>query len=555
MVDMEKILQIEKDMLAPGGFFEVHEEKVLGEEMPVFKGRFPSLRSVVEASINFGDKEYIVYEDRRLTFAEHYSRVCAFARVLKEDYGICKGDRVAILGSNKPEWIITFWAAVSIGAIAVGLNGWWVADEVMWSLGDCEPKLLVGDKRRLARIKDEDPGIPVLTMEDDVQKLVRERKSDQLPGAEIHGDDAACILYTSGTTGRPKGAVLTHTGMSNSLVTQFFHGFRLLQINDTPPAENPAALYTNPLFHVSGLHAGAMVGLASGLKTVWTEGRFDPEKALDLIKTEKINAWSPMMTVAHRFATFAEEKGITVPEITSLGNGGAPMAEALLNKLRKVFPNASHSLALGYGMTESNAMGAINFGKEFEEKPLSSGRPMPTVAVEIRDIDGKKAGIGESGEIFIKSPMVMREYWNKSEATAQTILHGRWLATGDYGSIDEDGHVTINTRARDLILRGAENIYPVEIEHRLCEHPGVMEVAVLGVDNPEYGQEVKAFVVPNTGQALEEAELADWVGQKLAAYKVPTLWEIRSAPIPKTALGKMMKHLLVSDKVNPFVEE
>ena len=555
MTDMEKTLQIEKDMLAPGGFFEVHEEKVLGEEMPVFKGRFPSLRSVVEASVNFGDKDYIVYENRRITFAEHHRQVCALARVMKEEYGIGKGDRVGILGSNKPEWIVTFWAAVSIGAIAVGLNGWWVTDEIMWSLGDCEPKLLVGDRRRLARIKDEDPGIPVLTMEDDIQRLIRENPAEELPGAEIHGDDAAIILYTSGTTGRPKGAVLTHTGISNCLVAQFFHGFRLLQINDTPPPENPAALYTNPLFHVSGLHSGAVVGLASGTKTVWTEGRFDPEKVLHLIRSEKVNAWSPMMTIAHRFAAFAEERGITVPEITTLGNGGAPMPVALLKKLREVFPNANASLALGYGMTECNAIATINFGREFEDKPLSSGRPMPTVEVEIRDINGEKVPTGGSGEIFIKSPMVMREYWNKSEATAQTILHGRWLATGDYGSIDRDGHMTINTRARDLILRGAENIYPVEIEHRLCEHQDVLEAAVLGVDHPEFGQEVKAFVVPKPGQVLREAELADWVGKKLAAYKVPSLWEIRNDPIPKTALGKMMKHLLVSDGPNPFIAD
>jgi len=555
MSDLEKILAIEKALCAPGSHFEIVPGKVMGTDIPVFKNCFPNLRAMLQMSAHFGDKIYIVYEGRRISYAEHLKAVASVAKALAEKYGVKKGDRVAILGSNKPEWIMTFWAAVSLGAIPVGLNGWWVTEEILWGLEDCDPKLLVIDRRRLARIEDRPPAIPMVVMEDDFQELTVYDPGAALPDTPIDGDDPAWIIYTAGTTGKPKGAVLTHQGFSGSVMIQQFHGARLMQLFQMAPPENPAVLVTSPLFHVSGMHAGAVQGMASGLKTVWMEGRFDPAKAYELILSEKVNAWAPVVSLMHRFVQWAEKEDITVPQLGSMGNGGAPMPKALLQRLIRIFPNVVHSLALGYGSTECNAVATMNFGQEYIDKPFSSGRPLPTVEIQIRDLDGNEAPANTDGVIFIHSPILMREYWRRPEATAQTLLPGLWLATGDIGRIDDNGHLIINTRARDLILRGAENIYPVEIEHCIGEYSGVAEVAVVGVPHPELGQEVKAYVVPMPEITLTAEELTEWVSGKLAYFKVPAHWEFCKEGLPKNAVGKVMKHLLVSDDANPFEEE
>ena len=555
MKDMETVFEIEAALCGPGGFFETHEEVVMGEKMLVFKNRATSLRAVLEASAGFGDREYIIYDDRRITFAWHLKAVSSIAKALQEKYGIKKGDRVAILGSNKPEWIMTFWATVSLGAIAVGLNGWWVADEIMYGLEDSESKLLVGDEKRLARLGGVDVPVPVVTMETDFKSLVEYDTDAELSTYPINEDDPACILYTSGTTGRPKGAVQSHRNIIALIGIQLFHGFRLLQIRDIAPVEKPAGLFTSPLFHVSGLHAGAVISMATGMKTVWMDGRFDPKQAMELIKKEEIMAWSPMGTLAHRFVNHPDVGKYDLSGITSLGNGGAPMPKELQDDMRRVFPNAGDSMALGYGLTECTALATINFGDEYRQKPLSAGRPLPTIQIEIRDHDGNPVGKGIDGEIYTRSPLIMLEYWKQPEETAETIKDGRWLATGDIGKIDEDGHLIINSRARDLILRGAENIYPIEIELRLGAHPKVAEAAVVGVDHKELGQEVKAIIVPVTGAKLDVEELRAWSAETLASFKIPAHWEIRNSSLPKNAVGKIMKHLLDSSEENPFTEE
>jgi acyl-CoA synthetase (AMP-forming)/AMP-acid ligase II len=285
------------------------------------------------------------------------------------------------------------------------------------------------------------------------------------------------------------------------------------------------------------------------------EGRFDPEKAMQLMEKEGITAWAPMGTLAHRFVNHPNVNKYDFSNITSVGSGGAPISKELADSLKKVFPNASDSAAIGYGLTESTALATINFGEMFKEKPNSSGRPLPTVQVEIRNEAGEPVEKNIDGEIYIRSPLVMLEYWRRPVDTEKTILPGRWLATGDIGKIDDDGHLVINSRARDLILRGSENIYPVEIEHRLEAHPKVAESAVIGVDHEEFGQEVMAVIVPISGEQLNTQELSDWVAEKLAGFKVPAHWEIRSDPLPRNAMGKVMKHLLNSGEKNPFAEE
>ena len=313
-------------------------------------------------------------------------------------------------------------------------------------------------------------------------------------------------------------------------------------------------LVTSPLFHVSGLYAGAVITLATGIKSVWMKGRFDPVKAMQVIQNEKVTNWGPMGTVAYRFANHPHVKNYDLTSVASFGSGGAPMPKELQDRLREVFPQAADSAALGYGLTECTALATLNFGEEFMQKPHASGRPLPTVHVEIRDMNGAPQGEGVDGEIYIRGPVVMLEYWRRPEETAQSLVSGRWLRTGDIGRF-EDGHLVINSRARDLILRGSENIYPVEIENRLFAHPGVAEAAVVGVEHDELGQEVKAVVVPCAGVSVNTDELAAWVGETLSYYKVPSHWEIRQAPLPRNAVGKIMKHLLEGQEDNPFTEE
>jgi acyl-CoA synthetase (AMP-forming)/AMP-acid ligase II len=554
MRHLDRILEIETSLCRPDGPFPLDESVVLGERMQVFKNRASSLRDLIEVSEAFGEREYIIYEDRRITYADHRKAVASVAKALHEKYGVGKGDRVAILSANNPEWIITFWATVSLGAIAVGLNGWWVADEIVYGIEDSQPKVLVGDEKRLNRLKGISVPVPAIRIEQDFETLWQYDTAASLSTEPISEDDPACILYTSGTTGRPKGVVSSHRNITSLIGLQIFHGYRTLRCRDLAPPDAPTNLVTSPLFHVSGLYAGAVISLATGIKSVWMKGRFDPVRAMQLIQDEGVTNWGPMNTVAYRFVNHPRVGDYDLSSVTSVGSGGAPMPKELQDRLRTVFPHAGDSAALGYGLTECTALATLNFGKELEERPHSSGRPLPTVQIEIRDALGKPVGEGVDGEIHIRGPNVMLAYWGLPEDTAQTILPGRWLRTGDIGRL-EQGHLIINSRARDLILRGSENIYPAEIENRLLAHPDVAEAAVLGVDHEELGQEVKGIVVSHANAVLHPEELAQWVGETLAYYKIPAHWEIRTEPLPRNAVGKVMKHLLDREEDNPFTED
>jgi acyl-CoA synthetase (AMP-forming)/AMP-acid ligase II len=326
------------------------------------------------------------------------------------------------------------------------------------------------------------------------------------------------------------------------------------------PDETPApvlpmcALVTAPLFHLSGLFAGAIMYLGLGAKTVWRSGRFDPADVLRLIEKEKVTAWGALGNMAHRVVSHPDVGEYDLSSMQNVGSGGAPTSPELQRRIREVFPRGGANMGIGYGSSESVAVIASIGGRELEERPTSVGPIQACTEVEIRDPDGNVLPEGEEGEIFARSPYVMLEYWRNPEATAEAIRPGRWLATGDIGKLD-DGYLYINSRARDMILRAAENIYPAEIEHRLDEHPDVAEAAVLGVEHEELGQEVLAVVVPVAGRTLDVEELADFVGEKLAKYKVPAHWEIREEPLPRNAAGKVLKNVIAGDVENTFIEE
>ena len=551
----------EEQLTGPGGHFEVVEETVLGAPCLVMRNRPRSLRELLEKSAGFGDAPFMAFTSdgetyRRFTFAEHLRLVASTAEALRVDFGVEPGDRVAILGANSPEWIVTFWATVALGAVAVGLNGWWTEAEIRAGLADCAPKVLVVDAPRLARLEGRDAGVPVVEIETGFDALWHRYPDAALPDTPIAEDDPAVILYTSGTTGTPKGAVNTHRNVGAFLTGNFFSGARTMMTSPRPAGDQPpnCSMVTSPLFHVSGLHAAAVMAVAVGMRTVWLTGRFDPVTAMRVIESERVTAWGFTGTVLHRVVHHPDLERFDLTSLRTLGGGGSPIAPALQERAKQVMPHLRFSMAVGYGATETAALLTSNPGPEYEAHPDSVGRPYPTVEVEIRDPEGVAVPLGEEGEVCTRGPMIMPGYWNRPEATAESFWPGRWYRTGDVGRI-VDGRLYLASRKRDLIFRGGENVYPIEIEHRLEAHPDVLEAAVVGVDHPELGQEVKAYVVPVAGVAVTAEGLAAWCAETLAYYKVPAHFEIRTDALPRTPTGKVVKAALDDPGASGFTDE
>ncbi|MDP9334445.1 MAG: acyl--CoA ligase [Actinomycetota bacterium] len=565
----EAVTRVEATLLAEGAPFELVDVEVDGVIIRSFKNRIRTLRDLLVKSVDFGDNTYMLATDgvdeRRLSYAEHARLVASVATALHDRFGVQPGDRVAILGANRPEWVISFWAAISLGAVAVGLNGWSTGSEIRYFLDDCEPKALVADRKRIERLAGDDLGAPVVVMEDDFAELEAYAPAARFADApfadvQVEEDDPAIILYTSGTTGRPKGAINTHRNVTSYLMLNFYSGAKAAMLAPPPrPGDPPprphCQLVSSPLFHVSGLHSAAVMMLATGLKSVWLMGRFDPAVAMQVIERERCTGWSFTETVLHRMVNHPDVGKYDLSSITTVGGGGSPVAPSLIERTRRVFPNARHSVGIGYGQTECAALATLNNGQELIDFPMSVGRPLPTVELEIRDPLGAAVPEGIEGEVCVRGPMVMPGYWRRPEATAETIAPGRWLRTGDIGRM-QGGRLYLSSRKRDLIFRGGENVYPVEIEKRIEDHPDVEECAVIGVEHPELGQTVKAVLVPRPGHTVDVESVRTWCAAELAYYKVPEHWEVRSESLPRNAAGKILKDVLRDARADTgFVEE
>jgi acyl-CoA synthetase (AMP-forming)/AMP-acid ligase II len=487
--------------------YELTQEEVFGVPMTVFAERHRSLRELLDASLEFGDQDYVVDGGRRITYGEHHAAVGRVAAWLASR-GVGKGDRVAILGWNSIEWVTTFWASVSLGAIAVGLNAWWSPAELALAMADCEPTLVIDDMVEIAA-------------------AVADTKTVPLPDVPIDEDDPAVILYTSGTTGRAKGATHSHRNVIALVqAQQHLISQRLPPGMTLPPAR---ILNSTPLFHVAGLHNGVIAGMGVGSATIWQPGRFDAEKTLRLLESERCTSWATMPTTLWRGLHQPLAPQIDTSSLQHIGGGGAAWSPALQRKIREVF-GPQVTWGIGYGQTECTALATSASYAELQESPTSVGKPVATVEVKT----------DESGEILVRGPMVMLGYWRNDEATRAIIDDQRWLRTGDLGEI-RDGSLYLSTRRTDLILRGAENVYPAEIENCLEEHPAVDEVAVVGVPDDEFGQQVAAVIVPPAGLRVDEGELAAFVKERLAYYKVPSRWFIQDAPLPRTVTGKVIR--------------
>ena len=559
------IAEADAALTAPGGFFEIVTETVNGVEMGVVAGPHQSLRDLLAASANHGgdgSARYYLFDDgRSATFSENIDHAAAVAAALSQRYGVEPGDRVALLGSNQPGWIQALWGTVSAGAVAVAMNGWWKGDEISYGLELTGPKVLIADRRRLERL-DRDPGMPVIAMDPDpdaaatIDGLIGAHTGSPLPDCPIAVDDPAAILFTSGTTGRPRGTIQTQRNFFAYLTCAFMIGGRqfLRFPGETMDVGGPT-LACSPLFHVSGLHACAVMAVGAGFNHLWTTGRYDAEKILRLTEEHGIARWSGVTTQVWRLIEHPRLGEYDTSSVVSIGGGGSVWSPELQETCRTALPHARISVTIGYGLTESSGLATSAADDVLKAHPDSVGYPLPTVNVRITDDDGRELPEGEVGNICLFGPMVTPGYWNDPDATAATIRDG-WLRTGDYGYV-RDGLLFLVSRRSDLIIRGGENIYPTEIEQRLDAHPAVAESAVIGVEHRELGQEVKAVVVVADERPAEDLipELESWVADTLADIKVPAHWELRTEPLPRNATGKILKQVVQGDADYDFIEE
>ena len=542
--------QARHDLLGPGGPFELTTEPVLGCPHTVFARRPKTLRETLNRySADYRDLVFLASPDRSWTFRQALSHVDGLAVLLAERYGVRAGDRVAIVAANSAEYALLMWATVTLGAIVASLNGWWTGPELQAGIELTRPVLIAGDERRLARFdQDSMPErMPVRLLDGLAAEAEAYRGQVPAPPA-ISEDSPAVILFTSGTTGRPKGATLSHRNLINFGMVQMLSGAlsaaAVPGAGDPRPAEPPRqtiSILTSPMFHISGL-VGVFIngGFAHARLVFARPGAWDPAVYLALTEEHAVTAWSGVPTHFWRILRHPELDSYDVSSVVSVGAGGATFPPQLVRELHERFPNIR--LGSGYGMSESTGLGTFTGGDLFISVPDSAGPAQPTVEVQIRGDRGAVLGAGEIGQIHLRTPSIFLGYWEDPPATAAALDQERWYATGDYGAIS-DGMLYLQSRRRDLILRGGENIYPVEIENRLLEHARIDDAAVIGVDHPELGQELKAFIVRSPGARLGPAEVRDWCALALAHYKVPADVEFVAA-LPYNAAGKLLKQEL-----------
>ena len=534
----------------PGQVFELEEVDVFGVPTRVFKNAPPTLRDFVASARTRGDNDFLVYEDERWSFDTVMQHVDALGAALVNRCGVQKGDRVAIGMRNYPEWVIAWAAIVSIGAISVSLNAWWTEDEMDYALEDSGTKVLIADPERaqVAHTTAKRLGIQTIVARGDASDAQRYDDvvvlGETPPAIDIAPDDDATILYTSGTTGRPKGAVSTHRAITNS-ITGFASRTALERVRnpETPRATTSDPLsfiLIVPLFHVTGGVPVMLSCFGSGLKLVMMY-KWDPRRALELIERERITNFVGVPTQSWDLLECPDFEKFDTSSLLSVGGGGAPAPPKLVGRVANSFKKASPNI--GYGMTETNAYGPGNSGKDYVEHPTSTGRAAPGQLIAIRDENGNDLPVGERGEVWFKGPSLIRGYWNKPEATAETIVNG-WLRSGDLGRLDDEGFLYIEDRAKDMVLRGGENVYCAEVEAAIYEHPAVYEAAVFGVPHERLGEEVAAVICVRDGETLDAAELQGFLREHLAPFKIPSHIEFRTTQLPRNASGKILKREL-----------
>ena len=547
-------LEANTAVTGPGQIFELIDGEVRGVKMKVFKNAPAHLGQVFAGSRGHGDKTFLVYEDEIITFAQAADRIDALASLLVNTYGVKKGDRVAVAMRNFPEWVMSFAAIISVGAINVSMNSWWTEDEMDFALEDSGATVLICDQPRfdigaascvkknirVLVVRAEKPLPTGVDKWEDVLPL-----GDAHPGADISPDDDATILYTSGTTGRPKGAVSTHRAIISSIMAFSARNtiFQMsgTKLKDVDGPEIPTSfILIVPLFHVTGCVPVMLSCFVAGLKLAIMY-KWDPEKALEMIEREQITNFVGVPTQSWDLVNSPAFEKYDTSSLRAVGGGGAPSPTSLVGKVNDKVKNGNPQL--GYGMTETNAFGPAITGSDYLSHPTSTGRASWPMVVEVRDENLKPVPTGQSGEIWFFGPMLIRGYWNRPDATAETIVDG-WLRSGDLGRLDADGYVYVEDRVKDMILRAGENVYGAEVESAIYEHPAIHEAAVFGVPHERLGEEVGVAILVNDGMTLTPEELWAFLDAKIAKFKIPTQVVIMTEPLPRNAAGKFLKREL-----------
>jgi acyl-CoA synthetase (AMP-forming)/AMP-acid ligase II len=553
------LAEVNARLTAPGARFEMEEVEIRGVPTRVWKNAPPSLPMLTRFSRTHGDRLFTIFEDERISFDATFRATAALAAELARR-GIGKGDRVALAMVNLPEWPVAFLAITALGAIAVPLNAWWSGPELEYGLSDSGAKLLICDAPRHATIAPHLASIPGLAqvivsraasgakgfgrLEDliGVPETWRALPDADLPGVDIHPDDDAGIFYTSGTTGKPKGALGTHRNlMTNILSTGFATARAALRRGEAPPEPSPkTGLLVIPLFHVTALSASMMGSMVAGNTAVFMR-KWDTLVAMAIIERERVQITGGVPTIAWQILEHPERHRFDLSSLEIISYGGAPSAPELVRKIWQEFGALPGN---GWGMTETMATVTSHVGEDYMNRPDSAGPPVPVSDLRIMSPDGSaELALGAVGELWASGPQMVKGYWNNPKATAETFIDG-WVRTGDLARVDEEGFLYIVDRAKDMIIRGGENIYSIEVENILYDHPAVIDAALIGIPHLTLGEEPAAVVQLAPGMAASEAELKAFVRQRLAIFKTPVRILFLAEPLPRNANGKILKQEL-----------
>ncbi|MEX1251901.1 MAG: class I adenylate-forming enzyme family protein [Hyphomonas sp.] len=554
-------------LAGPGSPVELEDAVIGGVPMKVYKNAPPTIPSILDAAAEqFADRTYLVYQNERVTFRALQLAARTLARALKDKFGVEKGDRVGIIMRNYPEWPLGFYAALSTGAVTTPMNSWWTAEELEYGLSFVGVKIAVVDGQIYERIRKHLERLPdlkhILIARDFADEIADPRVHSlsaivgdpntwaNLPdagpvGVDLDTDDDATIMYTSGTTGKPKGALATHRAVVSNMFNSMTCSARMfLRKGEPVPAPEPeamrATLLSVPFFHATGSFAILIPSALRGDKIV-SMYKWDAGEALPIIEAEKISSIGGVPAIAWQLLEHPDRDKYDLSSIQVISYGGAPSAPELVSTIKKRFPDAAPGN--GWGMTETCATATLNIGEDYVNRPSSAGAPPGAVELRICDPEGRQVPQGTVGELWCKSPSNCRLYWNRPDATAETYRQG-WVVTGDLARIDEEGFLYLVDRAKDMLIRGGENIYCIEVENALYDHPAVMDAAVVGIQHKILGEEVGAIVQLKPGKSATQAELRAHVAGQLAAFKVPVEIQFLNEPLPRNANGKIVKSQL-----------
>lgn len=541
-------------LTAPGMPFEMDECEIHGRRVRVWRHATTSLRTMVENSRQYGDRDFIRYGEERVSYARHFDLVAALGQRLIDEYGVRPGDRVAIAMRNYPEWPVAFFASAVVGAVAVPLNAWWTAPELRFALQDSGASVLIADGQRAESLSaDGDISVPTVVvrpentpvsgMREFPELLGDVARAEQLPGPEPEPDDLATLFYTSGTTGQPKAALGTHRNLCTNPVSVAYGaalagvraGMALEDLLTGP--ERRVSLLPVPLFHVTGCHA-VLAGNAANGGTLVLMHKWNAAAALELIEQHRVTHFTGVPAQASQMCGHPDATRRDLSSMATAGSGGAPAPPSLQDRMAAIMPTSTFSN--GYGLTETSSVASINAGINYRLKPDSVGPPIAVVDAKVLDEAGEELRLGEVGELWLSGPNVVRGYWNRPESTAEAIIDG-WLRSGDLAYLDDDGFIYVVDRAKDMVIRGGENVYSAEVEAAVFEHPDVLDCAVIGIAHEELGEEVGAVVQPQPGSGLTADGLREFVHSRIAGFKVPAHVWLREDDMPRNAAGKLLK--------------